>query len=57
MGIFGSICDAFSSDEACDDAHDHCSDLADQYDGADQSAEVYGDCMGEALWEDGGSDE
>jgi hypothetical protein len=39
------------SDENYDAADQHCSDLADQYDGADQSAEVYGDCMADACYE------
>jgi|SaaInl8_150m_RNA_FD_contig_31_914018_length_313_multi_41_in_0_out_0_1 hypothetical protein len=50
MGFFDSFCSCMS-DEDYDSADQSCSDLADQYDGADQSAEVYGDCMADACFE------
>jgi hypothetical protein len=52
MGIFDFFCSCVS-DEDCSSAHEDCMDLADQCDGADQSIDVYADCMADAcFWAD-----
>lgn len=50
MGILSFFCSCMS-DEEYDAADQRCQDLADQYDGSDQSAGVYGDCMADARFE------